>query len=367
MKRLALISALLLLAAPQARAAEPVPGDACGTAPYVTNTWQTAGGKENGGVVNSMFCDGAHWKGIINFQSSGKVGIGTASPAFPLQVVQNSAGAGENIMAQNQNAGGYAELGGLDLGGGLQFVLGYGNGSTSAPYNTTYLFFGSPSWNIVNGPNVAIATFMGSGNFGIGTTGPATKLDVNGDITNENVKSCAQLGTDSTGKLVCQTPAMVLISTKTASNSASIQFSGSNFSNSYNTLFLNCSGLLMSVGGAKIASNIGEGAGPTWETAAHYTNAGDATSTGTDLFDGNWPFFNVTTPVSMKFYIDNPGSSSVVKQFWGTEAGGLQSSTGIYSNTNGWWNGDTNPVTGWELVGIGGTIKSGTCSLYGMN
>jgi hypothetical protein len=32
----------------------------------------------------------------------------------------------------------------------------------------------------------------------------------------------------------------------------------------------------------------------------------------------------------------------------------------------GWWNNDTNPITGFELVGNSSTIKAGTCSLYGM-
>lgn len=69
-----------------ARAAETVPGDSCGTAPFVTNTWQMAGGKENGGVVNGMFCDGSSWRGIISFLSGGDVGIDTAHPAAPLHV-----------------------------------------------------------------------------------------------------------------------------------------------------------------------------------------------------------------------------------------------------------------------------------------
>ncbi len=38
---------------------------------------------------------------------------------------------------------------------------------------------------------------------GIGTTAPATRLDVNGDITDEGIKSCDTLKTDANGKINC--------------------------------------------------------------------------------------------------------------------------------------------------------------------
>ncbi len=46
-----------------------------------------AGAPENAGVVNGMSCNGSTWSGVINFQSSDNVGIGTASPAAALDVV----------------------------------------------------------------------------------------------------------------------------------------------------------------------------------------------------------------------------------------------------------------------------------------
>jgi hypothetical protein len=62
--------------------------------------------------------------------------------------------------------------------------------------------------------------------------------------------------------------ALTLISTQTASSSASLQFT--NLPTSYNTLFLNCAGLLMSSNTVVPKLQIGEGAGPTWETAEKY-------------------------------------------------------------------------------------------------
>ena len=86
MRRLALIAALILLTASQARAAEAVPGSSC--AGYTANSFQWAGGPENTGVTNGMFCNGGTnlFTGIITFQSSGNVGIGTATPSGTLNV-----------------------------------------------------------------------------------------------------------------------------------------------------------------------------------------------------------------------------------------------------------------------------------------
>jgi hypothetical protein len=77
--------AVLFFSVP-AFAADPVPGSACGTGNLITNSFQWAGGPENGGVLNGMFCNGSTWSGVINFQSSGHVGIGTTTPANTLNV-----------------------------------------------------------------------------------------------------------------------------------------------------------------------------------------------------------------------------------------------------------------------------------------
>jgi hypothetical protein len=165
---------------------------------------------------------------------------------------------------------------------------------------------------------------------------------------------------------------MSLISTQTASGLANIQFT--NLPSSYNTLFLNCSGLLASSGVANnIAFALGEGAGPTWETGAHYNSymlygtAGSGplwyqSTTKTDLTTGSPP--STTLPVALKIYIDNVGSSSVYKNVTFVSNASGQ---GYFASGSGYWNNDTNPITGAEVTINSGTFASGTCSLYGMN
>ena len=66
--RAVLAIAVLFFSVP-AFAADPVPGNSCSG--ITTHSFQWAGGPENGGVVNGMFCESSTWQGVINFQSSG--------------------------------------------------------------------------------------------------------------------------------------------------------------------------------------------------------------------------------------------------------------------------------------------------------
>jgi len=170
---------------------------------------------------------------------------------------------------------------------------------------------------------------------------------------------------------------MSLISTQTASASASLQFS--NLPTSYNTLFLNCAGLTASsITSVLYSVHVGEGAGPTWEVGANYTlvrwteHTIDSaittlqTTTASDMI-GNLSGLNVDS-ISLQLYIDKVGSSSIHKYSHGSYAhwSGVSSSFegGVLW---GYWNNDTNPITGLEVNISAGNIASGTCSLYGMN
>ena len=240
MRRLALIAALIVLAPGSARAAETVPGDTCGVFPYVTNTWQMAGATQNGGVVNGMFCDGAHWKGVVNFQSSGNVGIGTTAPTAQLHVsatgsasttirAVSDTGAPISALLSSGTSSGHVAIFGNAVGAGNLGVEGtvnntnsigvYGlnsasastggigvkgsSGSTTTPYgvygtapaanNTGYggyfLNNSATGWSLYTdgtSPNYF------NGKVGIGTTTPAAPLHVNGEaIVGMQALACA--------------------------------------------------------------------------------------------------------------------------------------------------------------------------------
>ena len=164
---------MLALPFRQARATEPVPGNSCtGTPGIITNSWQWAGAPENGGVFNGMFCNGSTWSGVINFQSSGYVGIGTTTPAGILDVEGGTASSGNgtsiNIVAQNGKASGNTN------GGNVTVTAGNGHNSGTQGYLSLQAPGGvainaSPS-NFGVGYNMAIMGYQAStnGNYAIG-------------------------------------------------------------------------------------------------------------------------------------------------------------------------------------------------------
>jgi hypothetical protein len=169
---------------------------------------------------------------------------------------------------------------------------------------------------------------------------------------------------------------LTLISIQTASSSASLQFTS--LPTSYNTLFLNCAGLLTSTN-TPIYYYVGEGTGGSfaWETSSNYqiagayasvNNSGSGFNSGTgvsDLTKASTSQDSTSIPMSIKMYIDNVGVSGIYKMAFYT----LNVYVGqeYWVSNLGYWAGDTNPITGLEVIPGSGTITSGTCSLYGMN
>jgi hypothetical protein len=164
------------------------------------------------------------------------------------------------------------------------------------------------------------------------------------------------------------------VSSLAAASSASLQFTG--LPTAYARLALNCTGLVPSIAGSGISVNVGEGGGPTWETTAHYTvleTHYGTTSTGsalgskslvaTDAFNGWGGNLSTTVPLAFRMYIDNVASSSINKWLHWNLAVGDNDGSAWHADGKSFWNNDTNPITGIELVPSAGTIASGKCAL----
>jgi hypothetical protein len=172
------------------------------------------------------------------------------------------------------------------------------------------------------------------------------------------------------------------ISTQTASNSASLQWTSLG---SYNTYQIRCTDILPATNATYILLQFGEGGTPTWETAnssygysGYWENAsGTSTlesSTGDSITNGIMVEAQVSNSVSATkngseaiIDIANPAGAGAKQAV--VHSGGYQVSGGVNLNYigGGAYIADTNAITAIRLIAGSGNITSGTCSLYGMN
>ena len=168
-------------------------------------------------------------------------------------------------------------------------------------------------------------------------------------------------------------PVDVLISTQTASNSASLSWTG--LGSSYNTYFLDCS-LIPATNTVAFEIQVGEGGTPTYETSNYWAsayltdsggNTGAYTSTGYILASASNRVDNVYGG-SFQAWISSVPSTATYKMIHGLYTHAY--SAGSYSQGGwfeGFYHGDTNAVTALKVLLSSGNITSGQCSLYGLN
>jgi hypothetical protein len=173
--------------------------------------------------------------------------------------------------------------------------------------------------------------------------------------------------------------AMILISTQTASNSATLQWTGLS---TYNIYKLYCYGLNAVNDANTLVAQFGTGAGPTWSTTNYNGRVDTAQSlggalaeyaaTGTRIDLSNT---NISNETDADGYIDAtlynlPNTTGINKEML------FHNSYRPYDGSHGAetvigegydWGDQSVAVTAIKLYYTSGNINSGTCSLYGVN
>jgi hypothetical protein len=120
-------------------------------------------------LTSSAYKFSRYTTSLLEILRNGNVGIGTTSPEAKLHLLDNSSA---NVLAkiriQGDATSGYGDIG-MQSG----YIRLFSNGSMCSAWT------GGVQYSYING---STATTLNSTGFGIGTTSPEAKLDVNGDV-----------------------------------------------------------------------------------------------------------------------------------------------------------------------------------------
>lgn len=114
----------------------------------------------------------------MRIKGNGNVGIGTNAPTSKLHIVGDAISV--PLRIQNTLNNGYSGAHFHDNAGVIKGHLGYGNAGAGSLANKFYIGTTDPEPTVITTDDVERVRVDATGNVGIGTTAPTTKLEVNG-------------------------------------------------------------------------------------------------------------------------------------------------------------------------------------------
>jgi hypothetical protein len=118
----------------------------------------------------------------LRINRDGNVGIGTTNPTYPLELAAVGTGVSGIVKIRSTNIANYAQADFFDSSNNLQGFIGWANASSATP-NTFYLGTNGASPVQFYSNNAVGMTLASTGNVGIGTTAPATNLELSSSST----------------------------------------------------------------------------------------------------------------------------------------------------------------------------------------
>lgn len=166
-----------------------------------------------------------------------------------------------------------------------------------------------------------------------------------------------------------------LLSTQTASN-ASDTLEFTNIPSGYNTVLLDCNGIVPASNNVAFQLQYGEGSTPNWETSSTYRYSGSSYNTTAGATNP----FNAAAAGIVLNTLGLSSSYSFSAKIWVSLVSSYKIATYQvgYQNANdgadmswisgsGAYTGDTGVITALRVITSSGNINSGQCSLYGLS